>query len=309
MDTPMATGANNSVERSTTMSSTEKKSGDRRKGRGTPSLVPLDIARNSPIAAFIDVVEARRSNQDLILSQDNSQLLAELMREHSKNDTLRRHGLSARSKLLFCGPPGCGKTLTAEVLANQTGLDLLVVRLDALISSFLGETASNLRTVLQAAEQRPCILFFDEFDALARARNDRDGHGEMRRVVNSLLVMIEQFQGRGFLIAATNLHDTIDDALWRRFDDVLLFDRPDADQIQQLLALKVRNFRTDFDIGKYAEELKQSSYAEIDRICTEAMKIAVMSRRKTMRSEDFVTALAGEGRRKAIKARLTTGGP
>ena len=281
----------------------------RKKGRNTPSLVPLDIARTSPVAGFIDVVEPRQTREDVVLSPENAQILSDLEAEYAKAGTLKRHGLNVRSKLLFCGPPGCGKTLTAEVFAYETGLDLFVVRLDALISSFLGETASNLRTVMDAAERRPCILFFDEFDALARSRSDSQGHGELRRVVNSLLVMIEQFRGQGFLIAATNLDYMLDGALWRRFDEVILFDRPDVKQIESTLRLNTRNFPADYELVSHAAAMEGFSYAQINSVCTQAIKNALLGRRKRISKADFKHALVSEERRRSIQKRLVRQDP
>ena len=275
-----------------------------KKVRNTPSLVPLDLGRTSPIASFIDIVEPARTQDDLILSPENLRVLSFISDEHQNRDTLRRHGVVNRNRLLFCGPPGCGKTLAAEVFANEVGLDLYIVRLDGLISSFLGETAANLRTVVDAAERRPCVLFFDEFDALAQARSDITGHGELRRFVNSLLMMIERFQGRGFLIAATNLESMLDDALWRRFDEVVLFDRPTSAKARAMLNLKTRNFKPSFDIAAKAERLKGFSFAEIDRLCTQAIKCAILAKRKTLSEADFDLALKDELRRRKIQKRL-----
>jgi len=291
--------------------STASRSGStkRKKARNTPSLVPLDIARTSPVAGFVDVIEPKKTREDVVLSPENAQILTDLKVEYSRAGTLKRHGLDVRSKLMFCGPPGCGKTLTAEVFAHETGLELFVVRLDALISSFLGETASNLRTVMEAAERRPCILFFDEFDALARARSESEGHGELRRVVNSLLVMIEQFRGQGFLIAATNLDYTLDGALWRRFDEVVLFERPNAEQIESTLLLNTRNFPADYELGSHALAMKGFSYAQIHNVCIQAIKNALLSRRKKINRADFKQALASEERRRSIQQRLVRQDP
>lgn len=275
--------------------------------KNTPSLVPLDLGRVSPIASFIDIIEPEKTRDDVVLSAENLRVLSGITAEHQKRDTLRRHGSSVRNRLLFCGPPGCGKTLTAEVFANEVGLDLYIVRLDGLISSYLGETAGNLRIIIEAAERRPCVLFFDEFDALARARSDNGGHGELRRVVNSLLMMFERYSGRGFLIAATNLESTLDDALWRRFDDVVLFDRPTIAQAKALLKLKTKNFKANFDIAKKAEKLKGFSFAEIDRLCRQSIKSAVLGRRKLINEADFDAALKDEMRRRRIQKRLAPG--
>jgi SpoVK/Ycf46/Vps4 family AAA+-type ATPase len=232
-------------------------------------------------------------------------LLADLANETLEAEKYRRHGLPIRNKFLFCGPPGCGKTLAAEVFASEVGLDLLVVRLDGIISSYLGETASNLRTVIEAAERRPCVLFFDEFDALARARSEPDGHGELRRVVNSLLLLIQNFRGRGVLIAATNLEYTLDDALWRRFDEVLVFDPPTVRLATQFLKQKTRNFKPNFSITAEGSKLKGLTYAQIERLCHQAIKYAIGNGRKTITKIDFEKALKEELRRKSIKRRIS----
>ncbi len=272
---------------------------------GAP-LVPLDLGRGSPAAGLIDQIVPVRTRADLILSAENLRVLTELVAEYQKRDTFLRHGLDVRARLLFCGPPGCGKTLTAEVFAKELGLDLLVVRLDAVISSFLGETASNLRHVLDAAQRRPCVLFLDEFDALARSRTESSGHGELRRVVNSLLMMIERFRGPGFLIAATNLQEMLDDAIWRRFDDVVLFEAPAASQIRALLALKLRNFPPDFDLAPQAAALAGYSYADIERVCLQAVRLAILGKRAKVSAADFKAALRAEQRRRKIRQKVVS---
>lgn len=272
--------------------------------RSTPSLVPLNLGRVSPIANFVDIVEPDRTWDDLVLSSENLTTLSFITLEHKKRDTLRRHGSRVRNRLLFCGPPGCGKTLTAEIFANEVGLDLYIIRLDGIISSYLGETAGNIRTIIEAAERCPCVLFFDEFDALAQARSENGGHGELRRVVNSLLMMFERYSGRGFIISATNRESTLDDALWRRYDDILLFDRPTLNQARIMLKLRTKNFKTDFEISKKAEKLKGFSFAEIERVCAQAIKSAILGRKKAMREEDFESALVDEMRRRKIQQRL-----
>ncbi|MGC2132619.1 MAG: ATP-binding protein, partial [Xanthobacteraceae bacterium] len=125
--------------------------------------------------------------------------------------------------------------MSAEVLAKELGLPLYIARIEGIISSFLGETAANIRKLFDGANRHPCVLFLDEFDALARARIVQDEHNELRRVVNSLLMMIDRYRGRGLLIAATNLEESLDNAIWRRFDDVVFFDLPDIAEIHEYL--------------------------------------------------------------------------
>jgi len=267
-------------------------------------LALLDWGRNSRIADLVERIEPRKTRHDVVLSAENVRVFLGLIEEFRRGDTLRRHALPVRSRLLFCGPPGCGKTLTAEIFAHELGLDLLVVRLDAVISSFLGETATNIRSIFEATERVPCVVFFDEFDALARARADGTEHNELRRVVNSLLMLIDRFKGRGFLIAATNLEESLDGALWRRFDDVVYFDQPSKTQIRKMLALKTKNFPAAFDLSDRADDLAGMSYADIERICIGAIKKAVLDRRRLMSEKDFAVALLEERRRKNVKRRV-----
>ena len=271
---------------------------------GATSLAALDIGRDQRASDFIQQVQPVRTRNDVILSPTNVTALTRLVEEFRAGDTLRRHGVDLRSRILFCGPPGCGKTLTAEVFARELGLDLFVVRLDAIISSFLGETASNLRAVIEAAGRQPCVLFFDEFDALARTRADSRESGEIRRVVNSLLLLIEGYRGRGYLIAATNLEQSLDPAIWRRFDDVISFERPTSAKIVQMLRLKTRNFPASFKIETRAKNLEGFSYAEIDRVCAAATRSAILAKRKRISAADFDLALKNERRRRKIEHRL-----
>lgn len=250
---------------------------------------------------LLEIVEPKRSPHDLVLDQNNFRLLTEIVQEVRNGQDLRRYGLQPRSKVLFCGPPGCGKTLCAEVLAFELKLPLFVARLDGIITTYLGETASNLRRVFDAALQSPSVLFLDEFDALARTRTEAIEHNEIRRVVNSLLTMIEKYSGRGLLIAATNLEETIDRAAWRRFDEVLLFKLPTVAQIRRLLTLKTRNYPIDFNATSYAASLDGMSFAEIERICLNAIKRSILDRTKTVTASGFERSIEDEKRRVNIR--------
>ena len=274
------------------------------KERRLGKLVPLGI--DDRLAQFVEVIEPRRTFEDLVVSQQNQEILAGLVHEFRHAEKLRRHALAIRSKLFFCGPPGCGKTITAEIIAREIGLPLFVTRLDAVISSFLGETASNIRKVFDIANTQPSVLFLDEFDALARSRSDSSEHHELRRVVNSLLMMIDRFHGRGLLIAASNLQDSLDTAVWRRFDEVVLFDLPKDRDIRRLLVLKTRNFRAGFPIEKKAIKLRGFSFADIERVCTNAIKRSILEGSKTILESQFELALQEERRRQSIRDRVDT---
>jgi SpoVK/Ycf46/Vps4 family AAA+-type ATPase len=269
-------------------------------------LVPLGANSDSRWLQLIESREPIRRRDELILSQQNRSALDGLLEEIRQADTLRRHGLSIRSKLLFCGPPGCGKTVTAETLANELHLPFLVARLDGIVSSYLGETAANLRKLFDTAQTQACVLFIDEFDALARARSDTTEHSELRRVVNSLLMMIDGYLGRGLLIAATNFEASLDSALWRRFDEVLFFDMPRLSEISQFLRIKTKNFEPGFTIEKKSRKLVGLSYADIERICVNAIKRSILRRSRRILETEFDRAISDEHQRQKIKLRLKT---
>lgn len=200
--------------------------------------VPLAKSRGSsgekvPLA---DVLTPQRTFDDLVLTSEVRDQLKSLAAEYDHLDKLVEHRVPPRRKMLFFGPPGCGKTSAAEALAHRLEYPLAIVRIDALLSSYLGETLQNLRNVMDGFTWEPHVVLFDEFDALGRSRDDPQEHGEIRRVVSGFLMMLEQFAGRSILIAATNHDDLLDHALWRRFDDIFQFARPDAGQISSLLA-------------------------------------------------------------------------
>lgn len=268
--------------------------------RALAPLIPFPDAASD----FVERVEPVHTKTDIVLSASNTRVFLDLVREYRRSDEIRRRGLSVRSKLLFCGPPGCGKTLCAEIFAAEVGLPLFVVKLDRLISSYLGETAANVRKIFEFARAQPCVLFLDEFDALARARDDSGEHNELRRVVNSLLLFIDRIRPKGFLVAATNLDESLDPAVWRRFDEVIWFERPDRPMIGRFLKLKFKNVDLGFDPLGHSQALEGYSYAEIERICIQALKAAVIDRRKQIRERDFTRAINDEKRRRSGTTRL-----
>lgn len=266
------------------------------------SLIPFPEAAGD----FIELVEPSHNKQDIILSAENTRIFQGLLDEFRRGEEIRRRGLSVRSKMLFCGPPGCGKTLCAEIFAAELGLPLYIVKLDRLISSYLGETATNVRKIFEFARKQPSVLFFDEFDAIARARDEDGEHNELRRVVNSLLIFIDRIQPKGYLVAATNLDHSLDPAVWRRFDEVIWFDLPDRRMIARFLKMKFKNVAITFDPEAHLDALDGRSYAELDRICLQAIKSSIIDRRKQVGEQDFAAAIADEQRRQRRTRRMTT---
>jgi SpoVK/Ycf46/Vps4 family AAA+-type ATPase len=266
-------------------------------------VVPYEKDKQLPL---VEEVEPARRAADIVLSRENQQLLLTVLEEFRRNELIRSHGIRVRSKLLFCGPPGCGKTLCAEVFAHEAHLPLVVASMDSLVSSYLGETATNLRRVFEYASSRPVVLLLDEFDAIGRLRDDETQHGELKRVVNSLLQFIEKYSGTGFIIAATNHERQLDPAIWRRFDEIVYFSRPTRQEVARLLKLTFKNFQTSFDLQNKVARLEGLSHAEIERVCVNAIRRSILDKRDRVEERFFDQAVKFELRRKGIAERLTT---
>ncbi len=261
---------------------------------------PTDRERNLPL---LEVRAPVRGLDDIVLADDNRAAIEDILHEQGRRDVLAAYGLRPAGKLLFCGPPGCGKTLAGEVLATELGLPVVVVRFDAVVSSFLGETAANLRKVFDYAAAGRYLALFDEFDAVAKEREDPSDHGELRRVVNAFLQLIDSYRGQSLLVAASNHEGLLDRALWRRFDEVLFFDRPSAEERVRLLQTKLRGVRYDFDAAEVAPAFEGMSHADIERVVVRAVKAMVLGGREFLSRRHVEAAFDREKRRGAIAAR------
>jgi SpoVK/Ycf46/Vps4 family AAA+-type ATPase len=237
-----------------------------------------------------------REEDDIVLAETTRLALHGIIREHQRADVLRAHGLQPARKLLFVGPPGCGKTLAAEVIASTLSLPLVLVRLDSLVSSFLGETASNLRRVFDFVSKTPVVALFDEVDALTKDRGDSADHGELKRAVNAVLQMMDSYRGSSVLIATTNYESILDRAVWRRFDEVLQFDKPDEGQIGQLLALKLSGVRRNFEL--HDDTIRRLfaglSHADVERVLRRAVKEMVLAGEEFLQKRHIEVARARE---------------
>lgn len=260
--------------------------------------IPRDKDKGS---ALVEIKYPKKSFEDIILANDVKQQLEDIILEYRKKYILQGYGFKPKTKILFCGPPGCGKTLCSEILANELDLPILYTRFDGLISSYLGETASNIRKVFDYAEKNNWVLFFDEFDAIGKSRDNSDENGELKRVVNSFLQILDNFNSDSFIIAATNHEKMIDSALWRRFDEIVFFGKPNEQQISYLIKNKLRAFKTlDLDIEKFSKKLISSSYADVERICTETIKHCLINGDIAINNQIFEMKLNDELKRATL---------
>ncbi len=229
---------------------------------------------------------------DMVLEPDLRQRLDRVIVESRQADRLATHGLAPRRKLLLLGAPGCGKSMTAAALAGELHLPLLTVQFHTLITKFMGETAAKLRLVFDAMKQTRGVYLFDEFDAIGAHRQNGQDVGEIRRVLNSFLVFLEQDDSTGLIIAATNLEGALDSALFRRFDDTLRYGLPNAPMARRLIS----NRLSTFDLNRLGwksvlDAAKGMPPADIVKACEEAAKDAVLGDRHKILTKDLKRAL------------------
>lgn len=247
---------------------------------GAPPILLPDAPRDRERGlSLVEVREPVRTLRDLVLSDSTQSTIERVLLENQRSDVLRNVGLRPIDRLLFAGPPGCGKTTAAEALATELGVRLVLIRLDAVVSSYLGETAANLGKVFEFITKGHFVALFDEFDALGKERSDSTEHGELRRVVNAFLQMMDAYRGRTVLVAATNHEGLLDSALWRRFDEVMVFAPPTTDQLRRLLAIKLRPVRHELPIDdrKFLTKFTGMSHADVERVIIRAIKSVALS--------------------------------
>lgn len=247
--------------------------------------VPINQPRGE-LANLLGVSYPKARLSDLILDDLLASQLKRIIREQQYLSKIREHGLSPRRKLLLVGPPGTGKTLTASVLAGEFGLPLFLVRLDSLITKYMGETAAKLRQIFEAITNTRGVYFFDEFDAIGSQRGSINDVGEARRILNSFLQVIDEDKSNNVIIAATNHAEILDYALFRRFDDVLQYELPNREQIVALLKTRLANFFNPLiSWENLAEVAAGLSYAEIARASEEAIKDVLIHNERKMTSQ------------------------
>jgi SpoVK/Ycf46/Vps4 family AAA+-type ATPase len=251
-------------------------------------------------APLIHVLEHGQLRHHMVLPPGVEERLLNVEKEYAARTRLASAGLHATRKILLYGPPGCGKSLAAERLAWSTGLPLHKVRFDTLISSFFGETASNLQRVFEFADRQRCALLLDECDTIALPRGRTNEVGEVSRIVNMLLQLMEDYRGDGLVIAATNFHEGLDKAIYRRFDAIIEIPLPGPEEISRLLkqTLSALDVNRAIRYEAFARSLDGFSCSDVEKIAQKAAKRSVMAN-KTEVSESDLEAAAKEIERHA----------
>lgn len=209
--------------------------------------------------------------ENLVSSEETREELMFFLKEHRASEILQKYDLPIANKVLFHGPSGCGKTLASYVIAGELQKMMVVVNLGAIVSSRLGETSKNLAKIFRKAASEDCIIFVDEFDSLGKVRDYNQDHGEMKRVVNTILQLFDYLPQSSIVIAATNQKEMLDTALLRRFDVNIRFDLPDEAQITELINLTLKN-----------GQIKLPKKASLKTIIKAALGLSYYSIQKTL---------------------------
>lgn len=232
---------------------------------------------NSAQKELNDLLEFTRPDdklKDMVLSNHLRKSIQRILDEQRQVEKLRQHNLVPRKKMLLTGPPGCGKTMTARVISNELNIPLFIIRLDGLISKYMGESISKLRLVFDTMKELRAVYLFDEFDSIGTTRNQGNEIGEIKRVLNSFLIQIEKDDSNSLTIAATNMPENLDEALYRRFDDILTYPLPTEKQIfkyyeRELSNNEIINYDTLLEISRKSVGL---NFSDLKNICQDFFK-------------------------------------
>lgn len=258
----------------------------------TPPALTTSAQSSSTAQESILEVKPTKRLDELLLPLPVRELGRQLVEEHMRADVLRAHGYEPRHRILLSGPPGNGKTSFADAIAEALALRFLVVRYDALIGSYLGETNARLRRLFDYVRTQPCVLFFDEFDAIGKERGDTHETGEIKRVVSFLLMQLDQLPSYVVVIVATNHAELLDRAVWRRFQSRLAFPAPTEEQLEVFLDRMVSGWPSvpQVPLKKLAKQLGPTSYAEAMEFCQNVRRRHILG----LGEVEIDTALATE---------------
>lgn len=259
---------------------------------------PIPLVR--PKGELADLLTAKYPDEelsDMVLSESLSLKLRRVIKEQRQRDKIQAHGLFPRHKLLLIGPPGSGKTMTACALANELKLPLFTIRLEGVISRFLGDTASKLRQIFDTISETRGVYLFDEFDALGSKRSASNDVGEIRRILNSFLQYLEEDFSNSLIIATTNHAELLDIALFRRFDDVIEYKLPDKSMIEKAIKKRFARYVVKkIDWAKISHVAEGLSQSDVIKSCDEALKAAILSDTEVIDPADLIRELEGRNK-------------
>lgn len=253
--------------------------------------LPVDRRYRLPLANHIPHEQLRHH---MVLSPEVEGEILRIEKEFLARERLAHHGLKPRKKILLYGSSGCGKSMSAERIAWDLGLPFYKVRFDTIISSYLGESAANLQKLFESIEDYPCVLLLDEFDIIGKQRDSKSNDvGEIHRIVNILLGLLEEYNGKGLLIATTNLEGSLDKALFRRFDDFIEFPKPAESEIKEVLenSFSSLHLSKEVNLSEFSKKMNGLSYAIVEKIAHDAAKKAIIQLHKEINAEDMAQAL------------------
>jgi len=261
--------------------------------------IPRDTEKGFPL------LELRHYNynlNDIILDEENLKKIKIIIQEFEKREILKSHGLKPKQKILFLGPPGTGKTLCSRIISSVLGYPLVFIKFDAIISSYLGETASNLRKIFNFIDNGEWVILFDEFDIIGKKRDDPYEHGEIKRVVNNFMQMLDDYRGNGIIIAATNHPHLLDTAIWRRFDDIVVFNIPNIKRREELFKKYLSVFRKseDLNIANFSRLTKGFTPDDISKVCEETYKESIINESIKINNDNIILSIENQKRKKQI---------
>lgn len=267
-----------------------KKAVDLSRDRAPAGNVTKLVQPRGDLAELVEATHPEVHLRELVAPADLVAQIKQVLAEQRQRKNLLNHGFAPAHRLLLEGPPGTGKTMTAAVLATELSLPMFTIRLDSLLSKFMGETASKLRLVFESVAQRRAVYLFDEFDALGADRSGNDV-GEARRILNSFLVFLEEASPESLVLAATNHRAILDKALFRRFDAVMTYTLPDARQAGSVIRARLGSLATGTSMARLGDYTSGLSHAELVKAAETAAKTVLMRGEAHVSREDLIAAL------------------
>ena len=242
---------------------------------------------------LLDIFHPRINLSNMVLPDEVKLKLKAVISEQKKWELLQHHNLSPKRKLLLIGPPGTGKTMTAQAIAGELNIPVFIIRLDGLLSKYMGESIAKLRMIFDLMPNQRGVYLFDEFDSIGSHRSQGFEVGEIKRVLNSFLINIEKDQSNSIIIAATNLPNALDKALFRRFDDIINYPLPNKKEIIGTIrkCTEAYSFEQKLDYNELANSATSLNYSDISKMCDETIKFMILNDQKFLNKDVLISAL------------------